>query len=76
MNIEAAADKIISRTHSMKPGAASIFLAENIRHHQALCKQIVAKSAKPAGWTLALHEDLIHRLITAENELRSERVAA
>jgi len=76
MDIHSAAQKIIERTHCMKPSAASIFLAENVRHHQNLCKQIAAKMAKPAGWTLAAHEQLIHTLISAENALRNERVAA
>ncbi|CAN7452525.1 hypothetical protein LJR235_002921 [Pararhizobium sp. LjRoot235] len=76
MDIQAAVQKIIERTQSMKPGAASIFLAENVRHHQNLCKQIAARMAKPAGWNLAAHEELIHALISAENALRNERVAA
>ncbi len=76
MDIQASAQKIIERTHSMKPGGASIFLAENVRHHQKLCKQIAARMAKPAGWSLAAHEQLIHTLISAENALRNERVAA
>ena len=76
MDIQAAARKIIDRTHSMKPGAAAIFLAENIRHHQDLCCKIVAKSAKPAGWSLGAHEELIKTLISAETELRSRRIAA
>lgn len=76
MDIQAAAQKIIERTHSMKLGAASIFLAENIRFHQDKCRKIAASSVKPAGWTLAAHEELIHTLISAENELRNRRIAA
>lgn len=76
MDIQAAAQKIIERTHSMKPGAASIFLAENIRFHQDKCRAIVRSSRKPAGWTLALHEELIHALISAQNKLHALQVAA
>lgn len=75
MDIAAAAQKIIDRTHSMKPGAASIFLAENIRFHQDLCRKIAAKSAKPKGWTLAGHLELIQTLISAQSDLHT-RVAA
>lgn len=75
MDIAASAQKIIDEAHTRKPSAAAIYLAENVRHHQQLCKQIVERRVKPAGWTLAAHEELIHRLISAENNLRGRRAA-
>lgn len=77
MSIAAAKAKfIIDQTHSMKQGAASVFLADQIRKQQASLNAIVAKSAKPKGWTLGAHSELIQMLISAENALRNQRAAA
>lgn len=73
---EAKARHIIEQTKSMKPAAASIFLADQILRQQRSLNQIAARSAKPKGWSLGAHEELIHRLISAENELRDRRIAA
>jgi len=76
MDIAALAQKIIKPTQTMSRGTAAIYLADQIRLQQLSLNQIVSKSAKPKGWTLALHEELIHALVTAENDLRNRRVAA
>lgn len=76
MDIAALAQKIIDRTQGMSHRTARIFLADQIRIQQLQLNAIVSRSAKPKGWSLAAHEELIHRLISAENELRNRRVAA
>lgn len=76
MDIQAAAKKIIDEANTKSPGAASIYLAENIRFHQDKCRKIVAARAKPAGWTLGGHTELIQMLISAQSERHALQVAA
>ena len=76
MDIQAAAKKIIDEANARSPGAASIYLAENIRFHQDKCRKIVAARAKPAGWTLGKHTELIQMLISAQSERHALQVAA
>ncbi len=76
MHIQAAAQKIIDEANTKSPGAASIYLAENIRFHQDKCATIVRSSRKPAGWTLGRHTELIQMLISAHSERHALQVAA
>lgn len=77
MSIAAAKAKfIIDQTHSMKPGAASIFLAQHIRIQQTSLKANVAKSVKPKGWSLGAHTELIQMLVAAQTALHERREAA
>ena len=76
MDIQAAAKKIIDEANSRSPGAASIYLSENIRFHQDKCAKIARSAAKPAGWTLGKHTELIQMLISAQTDLRTLQVAA
>ncbi|WP_426235798.1 hypothetical protein [Pararhizobium sp. DWP1-1-3] len=76
MDIQAAAKKIIDEANSRSRGAASIYLAENIRFHQDKCRKIVHARVKPAGWTLGKHTELIQMLISAQSERHALQVAA
>ncbi|WP_426126268.1 hypothetical protein [Pararhizobium sp. PWRC1-1] len=76
MDIQAAAKKIIDEANTRSPGAASIYLAENIRFHQGKCAQYVRSSRKPAGWTLGKHTELIQMLISSQSERHALQVAA
>lgn len=76
MDIQAAAKKIIDEANTRSPGAASIYLAENIRFHQDKCRKVVNATVKPAGWTLGKHTELIQMLISAQTERHSLQVAA
>jgi hypothetical protein len=75
MDIQAAAKKIIDEANTRSPGAASIYLAENIRFHQDKCR-IVNARVKPAGWTLGKHTELIQMLISAQSKRHALQVAA
>lgn len=76
MDIQASAKKIIDEANTRSPGAASIYLAENIRFHQDKCRKIVNARVKPAGWTLGKHTELIQMLISAQSERHALQVAA
>lgn len=76
MDIQAAAQTIIDEANRKSPGAASIYLAENIRFHQDKCRKIVNARVKPAGWTLGKHTELIQMLISAQFERHALQVAA
>lgn len=77
MDIQAAAKKIIDEANTRSPGAASIYLSENIRFHQDKCAAIIAgRVKKPATWTLGGHTELIQMLISAQSERHALQVAA
>ena len=53
------------------------YVAENIRRQQENAQRFVMARKQPAGWSVALHEELLHGLIALEAEFRNAgRVAA
>lgn len=82
--MQTEADRIATAIQRIRDGAMlrpaskrAAYVAENIRHHQDRAQRFALSRKQPAGWSVALHEELLHGLVALEAEFRNaERVAA
>lgn len=82
--MQTEADRIATAIQRIREGAMlrpagqrAAYIAENIRHHQDRAQRFALSRKQPAGWSLALHSELLLGLADLEAEFRDAgRVAA
>lgn len=82
--MQTEADRIAEAINRIRDGAMlrpaskrAGYVAENIRRQQENANRFVMARKQPVGWSVSLHEQLLHGLVALEAEFRSAgRVAA
>lgn len=75
--ISAAVQRIREAAMRLPAGKRAGYVAENIRHHQDRAQRYAIARKQPAGWSIALHEEMLHGLVELEAEFRAAgRIAA
>lgn len=82
--MQTEADRIATAIQRIRDGAMlrpaskrAAYVAENIRRQQENAQRFVMARKQPDGWSVALHEELLHGLVALETEFRNAgRVAA
>lgn len=75
--ISTAVQRIREAAMSLPAGQRAGYVAENIRHHQDRAQRYAMARKAPAGWSVALHSELLLGLADLEAEFRAAgRIAA
>ncbi|TAA54054.1 hypothetical protein [Shinella sp. JR1-6] len=82
--MQTEADRIATAIQRIRDGAMlrpaskrAAYVAENIRRQQENAQRFVMARKPPAGWSVGLHEQMLHALVALEAEFRNAgRVAA
>jgi hypothetical protein len=82
--MQTEADRIATAIQRIREGAMlrpaskrAGYVAENIRRQQENAQRFVMARKPPAGWSVAVHEQLLHGLVALEAEFRAAgRIAA
>lgn len=81
--MQTEADRIATAIQRIRDGAMlrpasqrAGYVRENIRHHEERAQRFALSRKQPAGWSLALHSELLLGLADLEAEFRAAGRAA